>query len=60
MPPSEAEILAARLARMNHLIDALQEACAQNATHGELFLKLKREMVATRAALTPVRPRDPT
>ena len=51
MPPSPSEILAARLARMNNLIDALQEACAQSAEQRELFLKLKQEMVAARASL---------
>jgi hypothetical protein len=56
MPPSESEILAARLARMNNLIDALQDACAENATHRELFLKLKQEMVAT--AFDPTSDKD--
>jgi hypothetical protein len=51
MPPSQSEILAARLTRMNNLIDALQEACAQSDEQRELFRKLKQEMVAARADL---------
>jgi hypothetical protein len=51
MPPSEAELLAARLTRMNNLIDSLQSACAQSAENHEVFLKLKQEMVAARQEL---------
>jgi hypothetical protein len=59
MPPSSSEILAARLARMNNLIDELQEACAQSAEQRELCLKLKQEMVTARADLkAAVAPRD--
>ena len=39
MPPSESEILAARLAGMNILIDALQQACAESEEDRELFLR---------------------
>lgn len=44
MPPSESEILAARLARMSTLIGALQQACAESEEDRELFLKLKQEI----------------
>jgi hypothetical protein len=55
MPPSESEILAARLARMSTLIDALQQACAESEEDRELFLKLKQEIAAARFTLTNVR-----
>jgi hypothetical protein len=51
MPPSESEILAARLSRMKGLIDALEQASAASADQRELFLKLQREMTAARTAL---------
>jgi hypothetical protein len=49
--PSEADLLAARLARMKALLDALEDACAESAEHRELFLKLRSEMEAARTAL---------
>ncbi len=55
MAPSESEILAARLARMNTLIDALQQACAESAEDRELFLKLKQEIAAARFTLSNAR-----
>ena len=58
MPPPEPEILAARLARMNTLIDALQQACAESEEDRELFLKLKQEIAAARFTLTSVRSAD--
>ena len=51
MPPSESEILAARLSRMKGLIDSLEQVSADSAGHRELFLKLRQEMAAARAAL---------
>ncbi len=56
MPPSESEILTARLTRMKQLIDSLEQACSESADQHELFRKLKREMEATRAALRTVPP----
>ena len=58
MPPTESEILAARLARMNNLIESLQQVCAESAANRDLFLKLKQEMVAARAGLKIYRPPD--
>jgi hypothetical protein len=54
MPPSESEILAARLARMNTPIDALQQACAESEEDREPFLKLKQELASARFTLTNV------
>ena len=51
MPPSESELLALRLARMEHLIEALEEACSHSADQRELFQRLRQEMAATRLAL---------
>ncbi len=51
MPPSESEVVAARLARMKTLIDSLEQACSENAEQQELFLKLRAEMKAAREAL---------
>jgi hypothetical protein len=56
MPPSESEILAARLARMKNLIDSLEQACSESADQRDLFLRLRQEMAAARAALKVVRP----
>jgi hypothetical protein len=58
MPPSESEILAARLARMKTLVDALENACSESADQHELFLKLRAEMQAARDALRTVPPRN--
>ena len=55
MPP-EAEILAARLARMKALIESLEEVCSESAEQHDIFVKLKREMAAARKALKPVKP----
>ena len=49
--PSESEILATRLARMKSLIEALEAACSQSSEQREMFVKLKQEMDAARAAL---------
>jgi hypothetical protein len=51
MPPPESEIVAARLARMKTLIDALEKECSDSAQQAELFVKLRAEMQAARAAL---------
>ena len=57
MPPSESEILAARLARMKALIESLEDACSASAEQRETFLRLKQEMAAAREALALIRPR---
>jgi hypothetical protein len=51
MPPSESEILAARLARMKGLIDSLEQVCSENLEQQNLLLKLRAEMKAARDAL---------
>jgi hypothetical protein len=51
MPLSEAEVLAARLARMKALVDALEQECSDSAKQSELFHKLRAEMKAARSAL---------
>jgi len=51
MPPTDAEIIAARLSRMKGLIDALEKACSANADLTELFRKLREELKAAREAL---------
>jgi hypothetical protein len=50
MPP-ESELLAARLARMKFLVDALEVECGAGRDIQENFLKLKREIEQARAAL---------
>ena len=56
MPPPESEIRAIRLARMKNLIESLERVCSDSAEQRDLFLKLKQETEATRAALTIVPP----
>jgi hypothetical protein len=56
MPPSESEILAARLARMKILIESLEDACSDSAALRETFLTLRQEIAAAREALTPLPP----
>jgi hypothetical protein len=51
MPPSDSEILAARLARMTFLIDSIEQACSESEEQREMFLKLRQETAAARAAL---------
>ena len=52
----ETEILAERLARMKALIDTLERASSESAEQHELFLKLRQEMAAARAALKTIPP----
>jgi len=52
MPPSESDIIAARLARMKGWIDSLEKVCSESAEQQQLFLKLRAEMKAARDALT--------
>ncbi len=54
--PLESDILAARLARMKHLIDSLEKACSESAEQRDIFLKLRQEMSAARDALKTVPP----
>jgi hypothetical protein len=54
--PSEAEILAARLARMKYLIDSLEAQFAKSEAQRELFLKLRDELEAVRAAMKSLKP----
>ncbi len=49
--PTEAEILAIRLARMRVLLDSLEAVSARNAEQHDIFVKLKLEMDAATAAL---------
>jgi hypothetical protein len=56
MPPSESEVLAARLTRIKLLIDALESACSESVEQRELFRKIKAEMKAARGTLTLVPP----
>jgi hypothetical protein len=49
--PTEAEMLAVRLAYMKRLLDGLEEECAESGVHHRNFVKLKRELAAARAAL---------
>jgi hypothetical protein len=56
MPPSESEILAARLARMKGLIDSLEKVCSDSVEQKQFFLKLRAEMNAARDALAIVHP----
>jgi hypothetical protein len=55
--PSESEILAARLARIKHLIDSLERACATSAKIQDTFTKLHSEMEAARDSVDGMRDR---
>jgi hypothetical protein len=55
--PSESDILAARLARIKHLIDSLENACATSAKIQETFAKLHGEMEAARDTVDGMRDR---
>jgi hypothetical protein len=56
MPPTDAEFLAARLARMKHLVESLEKVGSGTEEQRELFQKLKGEMAAARDALKIVPP----
>jgi hypothetical protein len=51
MSPSEADLLAARFARINALLKTLEDACSESAEQRETFLKLKQELDDTRRTL---------
>jgi hypothetical protein len=55
--PSESEILAARLARIKHLVDSLETACATSVRIRETFAKLHGEMDAARDTVNGMRER---
>jgi hypothetical protein len=55
--PSESEILAARLARIKHLLDSLETACATSAKIQETFATLHSEMDAARDTVDGMRER---
>ena len=52
MIPDDPELLAARLARMKPLVEALEAESASSAQQ-QTFLKLRRELQAARDALKP-------
>ena len=54
--PVEAEILAARLARIKTLRDSLERECLESGPTRETFLKLKQELEAARITVRPGRP----
>ena len=49
--PTEAELLAGRLARLKPLIESLEAQCAQSEEAQTKFDKLKREMDDIRARI---------
>ena len=48
---AEAEVLAARLARIKVLLDALERECLESGPTRETFQKLKLELEAARIAV---------
>ena len=54
VPLTEAEILAARLARVRTIIESLEAECSQSAAAQAKFDKLKSEMDEIRRCLTIV------
>jgi hypothetical protein len=54
MGPSDAELLAARLARVKILIESLETACSQSAEQRNIFIRLKQEIDAVRTSLKPI------
>jgi hypothetical protein len=53
---SEAELVAARLARMKGLIESLEQVCACSDNEKEKFVKVKAELQAARAELEVINP----
>jgi hypothetical protein len=53
MTPFEADLLAARLARMKYLIDALEVISVGTAEQRDLFLRLKQDLEAARLTVSP-------
>ena len=53
MAGSESEILTARLASMKALLDALEHACSESAEQQKVFAKLRAELKAATASVTP-------
>ena len=51
MAPSEAEALAARLARMKHLITVLDTVTTRTTEQQDAFVKLKAEIDSARDSL---------
>lgn len=49
--PVEAEVLAARLARIKTLLDALEPVCLDRASSRDTFQQLKLELEAARIAV---------
>ena len=54
MPPTDAELLNARLARMKSLIESFEAASADTGALRHTFQSLKNETAAIRASLRPV------
>jgi hypothetical protein len=59
MPPSEAELLKRRLARMKQLVESLEHECSGSAEQRATFLSLKRDLEAIRRGLQVVQPVKP-
>ena len=55
--PSESEILAARLARIKHLVDSLESACETSARIQDTFARLHSEMDAAQDTVDGMRER---
>jgi hypothetical protein len=52
--PTEAELLAIRLARIKNLIDVLETVTGRTAQQQDAFIKLKQEMAALRESLKTI------
>ena len=55
-PPEEAELLAARLARMKALTESLEAETSRSAQERDTFAKQKRELDAAGLSSTLVKP----
>ena len=53
--PTEAEVLAIRLARIKYLIDSLEAACSRSAEQRDTFQKLRQELQSVRESLQPTK-----
>jgi hypothetical protein len=54
MPPTEAEMLVARIARMKALVDALEAECHTSERAHRRFMDLKTELEALTHKLKPL------
>jgi len=53
--PTEAEVLAIRLARIKYLLDSLEATCLRSPEQRDTFQKLRQELQSARDSLKPTK-----